>query len=400
MRTSVYWAHRPRFPLTLQANMKREAPVGVVVAAIALVAMVSLPFVAPIMERAEARRELAAAQEEAAAERQGERADGVALPAADRGHGHELPLTAPHWYVTVHGGEGALAQVFAIDGSGKVIGPVLGPMPAGEPALAELRGMAILGNGDLAVMRAKMDATRVVVFGPPDARTGIRPYRRTWAALGADNPAMLHAYQIAVGADGALYASNQDTNTVTRHHGLGSRDAGKPMPVASGLAAFGTMLPGTVVPNDQQSPEGLGLVRGFAFGPDGLLYVCDRGRSRVAVHDPATGRLVRVAMDAMHGLEHPIQVMFKDDGKHMLVTDNKANCVWRLDLASDKVDRLVNPGDGGLDAPSSIAVRDHVLYVGSRLGKQILKYDAKSGRFLGVFAELPSNPEFLVPVQQ
>ena len=228
--------------------MKREAPVGVVVAAIALVAMVSLPFVAPIMERAEAERELAEAQQEAAAERQGAVADGVSVQAADRAHGHELPLTAPHWYATVHGGEGALAQVFAIDGSGKVIGPVLGPMPAGEPPLSELRGMAILGNGDLAVMRAKMDATRVLVFGPPDARTGIRPFRRTWTALGPGNPAMLHAYQIEVGPDGALYASNQDTNTITRYHGLGSSEAGKPMPVAAGLAAFGTLLPGTVVP--------------------------------------------------------------------------------------------------------------------------------------------------------
>jgi sugar lactone lactonase YvrE len=211
---------------------------------------------------------------------------------------------------------------------------------------------------------------------------------------------MLHAYQIEVGPDGALYASNQDTNTITRYHGLGSGEAGKPMPVAAGLAAFGTLLPGTVVPNDQQSPEGLGLVRGFAFGPDGMLYVCDRGRSRIAVHDPATGRLVRVAMDAMHGLEHPIQVMFKDDGRHMLVTDNKANCVWRMSLEGGKVDQLVRPGDGGLDAPSAIALRDHVLYVGSRLTKQILKYDAKTGRFLGVFAELPSNPEFFVKADQ
>jgi sugar lactone lactonase YvrE len=211
---------------------------------------------------------------------------------------------------------------------------------------------------------------------------------------------MVHAYQVAVGPSGALYASNQDTNTITRYHGLGTKDAGKPMPVASGLAAFGTLAPGTVVPNDQQSPEGLGLVRGFAFGPDGLLYVCDRGRSRVAAHDPDTGRLVRVAMDAREGLEHPIQVMFTPDGARMLVTDNKANCVWSQQLATGETRQLVAPGDGGLNAPSSIALRDHVLYVGSRLGKQVLKFDSKSGRSLGVFAELPSNPEFLVPVEQ
>ena len=380
--------------------MRRETPIGVAAAAVALMAMLAIPFVFPLVQEARDLSQAAEAQGAAQAERTGARADGVDVAPGDRAHAHVLPIGAPHWYVTVHGDEGALAQVFALDGSGKVLGPVLGPLPATEPPLAELRGMAVLGNGDLAVVNAKHDATRVLVFGRPDAATGVRPYRATWIGSGPANPAMVHAYQVAVGPSGALYASNQDTNTITRYFGLGTRDAGKPMPVASGLTAFGTLAPGTVVPNDQQSPEGLGLVRGFAFGPDGLLYACDRGRSRVAVHDPDTGRLVRVALDARDGLEHPIQVMFTPDGARMLVTDNKANCVWSRQLATGETRQLVAPGDGGLSAPSSIALRDHVLYVGSRLGRQILKFDSKSGRFLGVFAELPSNPEFLVPVTQ
>jgi sugar lactone lactonase YvrE len=155
-----------------------------------------------------------------------------------------------------------------------------------------------------------------------------------------------------------------------------------------------------VVPNNQQSPEGLGLVRGFTFGPDGLLYICDRQRSRIAVHDPVTGRFVRSAMTAADGLEHPIQAMFTQDGRELLVTDNKVNCVWKLDVESGQISQLVRSGDGGLSAASAIAVRDHVLYVGSRLTKQILKFDAKRGNFLGVFAELPSNPEFLIPISQ
>lgn len=380
--------------------MRREAPIGVVVAALALLAMVALPFVSPLMQEARDRREAQDTQRAAEGERSGARVDGVEVGTDPAAHAHVLPVTAPHWYVTVHGDEGALAQVFAIDGSGKVIGPVLGPLPATEPPLAELRGMAVLGNGDLAVVNAKHDATRVLVFGQPDAKTGVRPFRARWVNGDAANPAMVHAYQLAVGPSGALYASNQDTNTITRYGGLGTKDAGRPLPVASGLSAFGTLPPGTVVPNDQQSPEGLGLVRGFAFGPDGLLYVCDRGRSRVAVHDPDTGRLLRVALDAHEGLEHPIQVIFTSDGRRMLVTDNKANCVWSVQTEDGRATQLVRPGAGGLNAPSSIALRDHVLYVGSRLGKQVLKFDPKSGVFLGVFAELPSNPEFLVPVEQ
>ena len=380
--------------------MKRQTPFGVVIAALALAAMVALPFLAPVVAQRQAARDAEDARRESSAERSGALADGVELPGDQRTHGHDVPLSAPHWYVTVHGEAGALAQVLALDGTGKALGPVLGPLPAGEPPLSELRGIELLGNGDLAVVRAKSDATRVLVFGAPDAATGIRPWKRTWTARGEGNPAMVHAYQASVGPDGALYASNQDTNTVTRYRGLGAADAGKPLPVPAGLVEFGTMFPGTVVPNSQQSPEGLSSVRGFAFGPDGMLYVCDRGRSRVAVHDPATGRLVRVAMDAGHGLEHPIQAIFTPDGSSLLVTDNKANCVWRLSMSSGKVHVLVKPQAGGLDAASSIAVRDRVLYVGSRLGRKILKYDAKSGDPLGTFADLPSNPEFLIPVDQ
>jgi len=107
-----------------------------------------------------------------------------------------------------------------------------------------------------------------------------------------------------------------------------------------------------------------------------------------------------VAMSAQDGLQHPIQAMFTADGRALLVTDNKVNCVWKQDLETGKVTELVAANDGGLSAPSSLAIRDHVLYVGSRLTKQILKYDARNGHFLGVFAELPSNPEFFIAVSQ
>ena len=157
----------------------------------------------------------------------------------------------------------------------------------------------------------------------------------------------------------------------------------------------GTLAPGTLVPSDGESPEGLGEVRGFAFGPDGLVYACDRGRSRVASYDPATGRLVRVVADASSGLRHPIQAIFTPDARALLVSDNGRNCVWRIDAATGRAEELVRAGSGGLDAPSALALQGDVLYVGSRLGRKVLKYDARDGAFIGVFAELPSGPEFL-----
>jgi hypothetical protein len=367
--------------------MKTEAPIGVIFSAIALAAMLALPFVAPHPGKSSG---APASQAPAAA---GATDDG------DRQHDHVLPATAPHWYVSVHG-EGALAQVFALDGNGKAIGPVLGPLPADEPALDELRGLIALGNGQLAVMNAKSTASRVMLWNAPDAKTGIRPFAGIWTRKDDSNPGMVHPYQIAVGPDGNLYAGNQDTNTITRYGGLGSAGRGKPLALPEGLRNFGTLFPGTVVPNDQQSPDGIGLVRGFAFGPDGNLYVCDRGRDRVAVYDPRTGAYLRSVLDASHGVRHPIQALFTPDGRELLVSDNKENCVFAVTLATGRVRELVKRGEGGLDAASCLAIMGKDLYVGSRMGKKILRYELKDGKFLGVFAELPGNPEFLVPVEQ
>lgn len=386
----------------MQVPTRRTPPTGAIVAALALAAMIAMPA---IFAR---RTDTPGAP---AAPGTGPEAGSATVPAADRTasgaltgapreHGHELPRSAPHWYVTMHGEEGALSQVFALDGTGAVLGPVLGALPTAEAPLDELRGMVVFGDGQLAVISAKSASSRAILFGTPDPATGVRPFRSVLVRRGGSNPAFVHPYQLAVGPEGALYASNQDTNTITRYEGMGSWFRGSPMQVPSGLSGFGTLLPGTVVPNDQQSPEGLNQARGFAFGPDGLLYACDRGRGRIAAYDPRTGRLARVVADADAGIGHPIQLVFSRDGRHILVTDNKHNGVWRIELASGRVHSLVRPGSGGLDAPSAIAERGDFVYVGSRLGKQILKYDRHDGRFRGVFADLPSNPEFLVPITQ
>ena len=157
--------------------MKREAPVGVLISILALIVMVSVPFLAPRGGKASTAATAATEAPSATEE------DGVEVPEGGRTHGHELPITAPHWYVTVHGEAGALAQVFAIDGSGKVLGPVLGPLPGGQPPLSELRGMAVLGNGDLAVVSAKSEATGVLLFGAAAAAiTGRRRLGKKKAA--------------------------------------------------------------------------------------------------------------------------------------------------------------------------------------------------------------------------
>lgn len=315
-------------------------------------------------------------------------------------HGHDLPETAPHWYLTVHGGDD-LADVFALDAKGRVIGGILGKLPAGIQPLKELRGISLLGDGRLAVVNAFMQNSRVYVYGAPDAQ-GMRPFASTWVAGGPQNPGFMHPYQIAVGPNGSLYASNQDSNTVTRYYGLGSPQAGNPYPVPSMLQEFGTLPAGIVVPNSQHSPEGIHEVRGIAFGPDGLLYVADRSGHQVLKWDTATGRMMGVVMSAAQGLGQPIQLLFTPDRQSLLIGDNlkEHNCVWKLNLATGKAEMLVKTGAGGLNMPSALAIDGSHLYVGSRVGQSILKFNLADGTFVGEFAKLKGNPEFLIPVQQ
>ena len=345
--------------------MRPAAPIPVLAAAIALALMMVIPWIAPTDS-------------------------GPAVRSPPRPGSPGASLASARWYVTMHGEAGPLAQVMAVGADGGVLGPVLGPGPVGEPALSELRGMARLADGGLAVVNAKSSASRVIEFDVPDPASGTRSWRGVAARRGPGNEAMKHPYQAVVGPDGAYWVSNQDSATVTRHEAA----AGAP---GTGDSPAAGPRDRVVVQSRHIEPDGLADPRGLAFGPDGGLWICDRGRRRIVIHDPATGALRRIVADEAQGMGHPIQIAFTADGRGLLVTDNLHHCVWRVDPRSGAMTMLVKPRSGGLDAPSAIALDGDVLLVGSRHGNALLTFHAEDGRFLGTFARLPSGPEFVVP---
>ncbi len=321
--------------------------------------------------------------------------------ASKRAHGHDAADDQIVFYVSMHGAEGG-NTVTGLTQKGVVKGSVLRGAPPGESGdtLKDLRGMCLLGDGSMLVVNAWMQDTRIIHFGAPGT-DGVRNFAGVFIKGGTMNPAMQHTYSVVVGPDGSIYCSNQDSNTVTRYAGPGAQTPGAPLPPPPALANFGSLAPGTFIPNRKTSPDGLVEVRGIAFGPNGHLFVADRSASTVSAYDPETGKRIAVIASEKDGLKHPIQLAVSDDGHYLFIGDNGANCVWRKDLDGGALVQFVKPGTGGLDAPSAIVVQGDHLYVGNRKGKSILRFKMPEGQLdPHPFVEkLPDDPEFLMSLR-
>ena len=287
---------------------------------------------------------------------------------------------------------------FGSDGSTKP--SVLGPASADIGKVHGLRGLLPLADGTLLVIAAWKSNTMLLHYDRPGS-SGTRPFVGVYARGGDANPLLQHPYALAVGPDGAIYASNQDSNTVTRYGAPGTPLAGKPL-ARDGGADTGTKTAGLVVPSREMSPNGksergIKEVRGIAFGPDGKLYVADRGDGEVSRWDPATGRREATIASKEHGLETPIQLLFSPDGSALFISDNKQNSVFRVALADGTVTRFIG-ATAGLDAPSALAIDGGWLYVGSRKGKAVLRFRLPDGTpdAAPFVSGLADNPEYFI----
>ena len=311
-------------------------------------------------------------------------------------HGHKRASEAVHWFITMHGEPGG-NTIRGIDGKGKVMGSMLGPVPAeagGAPR--SMRGMVYLGDGTLLAASAYLEDTRLIRFTKPGA-DGTMSFHSVFAREGASGSELQHTYALAVGPDGTVYASNQDSNTVTRYSGIGTPNPGQPIPSPAAIAGLG--LPaGVIVPNSKVSPEGVNEIRGIVIGPDGLLYVADRDAAEVVAFDTATGRRVKVVASAKDGLKRPIQLLVGPRGT-MYLTDNGAKAVFAIDTAAGTVSVFSDESRGVPDEPSALAIDGSHLLVGDRKSRKVVRFKIPDGKAENdpFVAELPDSPEFMVP---
>ena len=142
-------------------------------------------------------------------------------------------------------------------------------------------------------------------------------------------------------------------------------------------------------------------MRRAIFGPDGSLYVADRGSNSVKLYDGVTGEFQREYRH--HHLTTPVHLAFRPGDGALLVGSRDGNAVFAIDAITGNVMPLVESGAGKLQAPGGLAFGpDSKLYVCSRETRQILRFDATTGQADATpFIDgLEDCPEFIALVKR
>ena len=327
------------------------------------------------------------------------------------------------WYVTFHGGDSSRQEpqgkggsreararswnnihVFGLDGAplGKALDTHTLP---DDLDLRELRGFAFGPDGDLYVANAYKDASQVLRFAGKPGADGKHPFKEVYSEQHKANPGLAHPFDVTFGPDSHLYVPSQDTNIVGRYYGPQATDGnpGTPMPHPEALQDADTkhLLPGTFIAPQKHAPDGLRTVRGVIFGPDGDLYVADRDADSVKRYDGGSGRFLREYRHPQ--LTTPVHLAFRTHDDSLLAGSRDGNAIFAIDPETGAATTLVELGAGGLRAPAGMAFApDGRLYVSSRETRQILRFDATTGKpdatpFIDGLEDLP---EFIALVEE
>lgn len=102
-------------------------------------------------------------------------------------------------------------------------------------------------------------------------------------------------------------------------------------------------------------------------------------------------------MTGADGLDKPVHLLVSQSKKHIYIGSQKNNSVLAFEVASGKTTTLIDSSSGINSTGGMAEDGDGWLYVASRLGNQILRFDHHTGKpdtnpFISGLAD---NPEFL-----
>ena len=245
------------------------------------------------------------------------------------------------WVLSFHGGSSGINNLVGYDEAWSTQSDVT---PA-DPDIGELRGFQLAGTM-LFVLQAHKSTSRVLIYG---STPGGYALQGALAVQRADSvfpkapvvPGLVHPFDLAFGADGSCYISNQDTNVVI---GLGTD--GTPLPVAASLGS-GPFLAGTAV------ASAIGqLPLSPASVPTPPLVPGPGGLGVLLQVDPAAGAGVS---NSVRG----VAVV----GSTLLVADEVSNSVKAYTLPSGAL--LATIAGKGLSGPVHLLAGGATLYITS-----------------------------------
>ena len=269
------------------------------------------------------------------------------------------------------GSTGAFLSTFVPSGNGKLDGPT---------------SLAFLPNGDLLVASYNNDSILRYKVGTAQFLGAFVPQ----GSNGLDGPV-----SIIIGPDKNLYVASDAASPAFIIPDLAA-DTNRDNRVLRFDGITGAFLGAFVARGDggMQGPAGL------SFGPDGSLYVSDRGNNRILRFNGITGAFDK----ALDIINDPYGIVFgpdvNGDGRPELYAASiNTDSIVRYDgVTGEYLDTLVTPRSGGLRAPKDLRFGpDGNLYVSSSGNNQVLKYNSMTGAFLGVAASGGglANPEGL-----
>jgi sugar lactone lactonase YvrE len=148
--------------------------------------------------------------------------------------------------------------------------------------------------------------------------------------------------------DGSLYVASQGTNKILQYD-----------------AETGSFL------NDiqlQNSPNGLTL------GDDGIFYISMFDTNEVLSYDPNSEQFT-LLLSGLDGLNGPEGLAFDDVNQILYVSSSMNDKIIAYDVMQDLAsDVMISSGDGILQKPRGLTMKDGILFVSNNSNNEILKY--------------------------
>lgn len=194
---------------------------------------------------------------------------------------------------------------------------------------------------------------------------------------------------LALGADGLLYVSSAGTNQILRFNPR----------TATFVDVF--IEESGAYPSPGQGTYHLIGPQDIAFGPDGNLYVVEefghvlRFNGRTGAYGGVAASTIELSQIRSTGISG---MAFGRDGS-LYLSVARENTVLRFNSRTGQfLGIFVAPNSGGLRSPTHLTFGpDGNLYVISYETDQVLRFNGRTGAFLDVFAKSPDNAPYPIP---